>query len=104
MSPDEVLIGSVALFSSLVAFSIGIGPWLAPYRLRTFDRIDQRFGKAAARMVWIAISIALLAAGLVILAGIRPGYTVPTSKGANVEGGQRRTILKKARMAAHGWQ
>ena len=45
MNPDEVFVGILALSFSLVAFSIGIGPWLAPYRLRTIHGIAQRYGK-----------------------------------------------------------
>jgi len=85
MRPDEVLVGSLALVFSLIAFSIGLGPWLAPYRLRTFHWIDERYGKAAARTVWIIISLALLASGLAILAGTRPRYALPKSEGASVE-------------------
>ncbi|MDE0865564.1 MAG: hypothetical protein OSA98_17395 [Rubripirellula sp.] len=85
MNPDEVFVGILALSFSLVAFSIGIGPWLAPYRLRTIHGIAQRYGKAAARTVWVTVSIALLAAGLAILFGMRPGYVGQVTKGAAVD-------------------
>lgn len=62
---------------AIVAGAIGVGPWTEPYRLRTFSTICDRFGKPAARGVWVAIALALLTSGLAILSGMRPSYAVP---------------------------
>lgn len=77
MSNDEALVGSLAIILAIAAFVIAVGPWTAPYRLRSFSAAERRFGKPAARGLWIAVAIALLTAGLAIVNGIRPAYARP---------------------------
>jgi hypothetical protein len=74
VDPDEILVGSLALVFSALSFSIGVGPWSAPYRLRTFQAVAKRHGKTAARAVWVLISLAFLVIGVVVLFGLRPSY------------------------------
>lgn len=77
MRYDEPLVGSLAIILAITAAAIAVGPWTEPYRLRSISAVNQRFGKPAARGVWIAISIAALTAGFAILSGVRPSYAVP---------------------------
>lgn len=74
MNPDEILVGSLALVFAVVSFSIGVGPWSAPYQLRTFQAVAKRYGKSAARLIWILISVGLLVIGVAVLLGLRPSY------------------------------
>jgi len=74
VNPDEILVGSLALMFAVVSFSIGVGPWSAPYQLRTFQAVANRYGKTAARFVWLMISLAFLVVGLSVLLGLRPSY------------------------------
>ena len=74
MNPDEILVGSLALAFAVVSFSIGVGPWSAPYQLRTIQVVAKRYGKPAARVVWVVISLAFLVVGMVVLLGLRPSY------------------------------
>ena len=80
MSYDETLVGSLAIIMAIIAAVISAGPWEAPYRLRTFSAITRRYGKAAARAVWIAIAVASFIAGLAIFSGTRPSYAVPAQQ------------------------
>ena len=80
MSNDEALIGSLAILLAIAAFAIAVGPWNAPYRLRSFAAVQRRHGKSAARGVWIAVAIALMTAGLAIVNGIRPPYAKPAQQ------------------------
>jgi hypothetical protein len=80
MSYDEPLVGSLAIIIAVAAVAIAIGPWSQPYRLKTISAVNRRFGKPAARGVWIAIAIAALTAGFAILSGVRPGYAVPAHR------------------------
>ena len=86
MNPDEILVGSLALVFAVVSFSIGVGPWSAPYQLRTFQAVSNRYGKTAARVVWVLISVAFLLVGVSVLLGLRPSYA-DLSKGCYVVGG-----------------
>ena len=74
VNPDEILVGSLALVFAVVTFSIGVGPWNAPYQLRTFQAVAKRHGKTAARVVWVLISLAFLLVGVSVLLGLRPSY------------------------------
>ena len=77
MRYDEPLVGSLAIIIAITAMAIAVGPWSEPYRLRTISAVNRRFGKPAARGVWMAIAIAALTAGFAILSGVRPSYAVP---------------------------
>ena len=86
MNYDEILVGSVALILSIAALSFAFGPWTKPYELKTIAAVADRFGKPAARGLWIVIAIAAFAAGTAILAGLRPGYADPTGSTGPAEG------------------
>ncbi|MDM4018740.1 hypothetical protein [Roseiconus lacunae] len=75
---NDLFVSCVAMLGSATAFAVGIGPWQEPYRLRTVAMIAQRYGMPAARMLWIAIAIISLVAGIAIARGIRPSYARPT--------------------------
>lgn len=85
MRYDDILVGSLAFVLALVSIAICVGPWTRPYQLRSVAAIESRFGKTAARSVWLVIALASLTAGVVILAGIRPAYARPTDA-ASTEG------------------
>ncbi len=85
MTLDEIFVGSLAVFFSLIGFSIGVGPWNAPYQLRTFQRVTQRYGKSKARVLWILISLVFLALGLSVLLGLRPSYASPSAERHGLE-------------------
>jgi hypothetical protein len=76
---DEILVGSLALMFCVISGSIGLGPWNAPYQLRTFQSVTRRYGIKAARIVWLFISLAFLAVGLAVLLGLRPSYAVTST-------------------------
>ena len=80
MSNDEVLVGSLAIILAIAAFVIAVGPWTAPYQLRSFSAVQRRFGKPAARSLWFVVAIALLTAGLAIVNGVRPAYARPAQQ------------------------
>lgn len=80
MSYDEPLVGSLSIIFAITAAAIAIGPWDAPYDLRTVAAFRDRFGMMAARGVWVALAIGFLSAGTLILNGIRPSYAVPASQ------------------------
>lgn len=80
MSYDEPLVGSLAVLFAIVSAAVALGPWHGPYQLKSIAAVKQRFGKVAARGVWVAISLALLTAGLAILSGVRPSYAVPATQ------------------------
>ena len=77
MSYGDTLVGFVALALAFVALSIAVGPWSRPYELRTISIILDRYGKQAARGAWVAIAIAVFAAAIAILNGVRPSYANP---------------------------
>ena len=77
MSPDEILVGAIALILAAIALAFAIGPWDAPYQLRMLAAVASRLGKPAARGVWIVIALALFTAGMAILNGLRPSYAQP---------------------------
>ena len=80
MSPDEVLVGSIALIFALISIAIAIGPWESPYQLRTISAVSKRFGKPAARGLWLMIALASFTAGFAILSGMRPSYADPAQR------------------------
>lgn len=80
MSYDEPLVGSLAIIFAIVAVTVALGPWHGPYRLRSFSAVVRRFGKPAARGLWMAIAIALMSAGIAIISGFRPSYATPTQQ------------------------
>ncbi len=77
MSYDEPLVGSLAILIAMVSLAIAVGPWARPYELRSVHAVRSRFGKPAARGIWILVAAASLASGMAILSGFRPGYAVP---------------------------
>ena len=93
MNPDEILVGSLALFFSVVSFLIGVGPWSAPYQLRTIQSVAKRYGKTAARVVWVVISLAFLVVGMAVLLGLRPSYANLSEDRYSVHGACRSTPL-----------
>ena len=80
MSYDEQFVGTLAIVLAIISLAIAVGPWTAPYRLRTFSALTNRFGKPVARGVWVVIALASLTAGWAILAGVRPSYADPTQR------------------------
>ena len=80
MSYDEPLVGSVALIFAVVAAAISAGPWSGPYQLRTVAAIHRRYGKSAARFLWLGVAITSFTAGTAILSGVRPSYAIPAEQ------------------------
>lgn len=80
MSYDEPFVGSLALIFAIVAAAISVGPWNSPYQLRSVSALKGRFGKPAARGLWIAVALTSLAAGLSILTDLRPWYAIPAQR------------------------
>lgn len=80
MSYDEPLVGSLAILIALASLGIAVGPWSRPYELRSVHAVHRRFGKPAARGIWVLVAAASLASGLAILSGFRPGYTAPAGQ------------------------
>lgn len=74
---DEPFVAAVAIGIALIAAAIAVGPWAGPYRLRTIDAVGNRYGKLAARAVWVALAVTMFAAGLAIINGVRPTYAIP---------------------------
>jgi len=77
---DELLVGALALIIAAIAAAIALGPWEAPYRLRTMATLSDRFGRPAARSLWFAIALAAFSAGLAIISGTRPTYAKPSQE------------------------
>lgn len=69
--------GCLALAFSGIATAIAIGPWAAPYQIRSVTYVRERFGKLAARSLWLAVAIIAAGSGVAILNGIRPSYAAP---------------------------
>jgi len=76
LSYDEPLVAGVALILAIIASLIALGPWSAPYRLRTIAAVQRRFGKPVARAVWALVALAMFAASVSIVTGIRPAFAV----------------------------
>lgn len=77
MRYDEPLVAALAIGMALIAAAIAVGPWNGPYRLRSIDAVSNRFGKPAARAVWIAVAVTMFTTGLAIIKGVRPTYAIP---------------------------
>ena len=78
-SYNDMFVATVAMIASLSALAVSIGPWHAPYRLRSMAVIVERYGMTAARWVWVAVAVISLVAGVAIASGIRPSYARPDS-------------------------
>jgi hypothetical protein len=76
---SEWFVGGLAIvMASLVGWNaIVFTPAL--YDLRTISAVKSRYGRKAACGLLLAIATILLAAGVMILSGARPGYAVPSS-------------------------
>lgn len=74
---SEPLVGCIAIALAATATAVSLGPWDRPYELRTVAAVRRRFGKAAARVLWLALAVTALASGLAILTGARPPYAAP---------------------------
>jgi hypothetical protein len=76
---SEWFVGGLAiLMASLVAWNaVAFSPAL--YDLRSVSAIKTRYGRKAACGLLLGIATILLAAGVMILSGARPGYAVPSS-------------------------
>ena len=82
MSYDEAFVGSLAIGFSIAAVVIAFGSWDLPYRLHSVSAFQRRFGKPAARGLWVAVGVALLMAGISIFNGFRPSYAQPSQHSA----------------------
>ncbi len=71
--------GCLALAFSTIATAIAIGPWAAPYQIRSVKYVSDRFGKPSARVIWLVVAIITGGSGVAILNGIRPGYVTPSA-------------------------
>ncbi|MCM2372465.1 hypothetical protein [Aporhodopirellula aestuarii] len=69
-----------------MATAIALGPWDAPYKIRSFANIENRFGKPAARVVWIMIAIVSGSCAAAIMTGLRPAYAAPVVRDQEVTG------------------
>lgn len=74
---SEPLVGCIAIALAATATAVSLGPWDRPYELRTVAAVRRRFGKAAARFLWLAVAATALVSGLAILTDARPSYAVP---------------------------
>lgn len=77
MISDEFFVGCLAIVLAIIAMAIALGPWSLPYRSRSMTSICERYGKKAARLVWLLIAIVSAASGVSILNEIRPAYAAP---------------------------
>ncbi|TWU04511.1 hypothetical protein [Stieleria varia] len=80
MSYQDLFVGTLAIVIGIGALLAGVGPWAAPYQLRTMAAVTRRYGKPAARSLWIVVAFASLIAGAAISAGVRPSYASPTQQ------------------------
>ncbi|KAA5547314.1 hypothetical protein FYK55_02655 [Roseiconus nitratireducens] len=76
-SYNDLFVATVAFVCAGGSLAVSLGPWVAPYQLRSIAHIRQRFGESAARLTWLVVAIVSLLAGLAIAGGIRPGYAQP---------------------------
>jgi len=73
----EWFVGGLAIaMASMVTWNaVAFSPAL--YDLRTVSAVQARFGRKAACGMLLAIAAFLLATGIMILSGLRPGYALP---------------------------
>lgn len=74
MQSESVFVGSIALVLAVSSLAISIGPWRAPYELKTIARIESRYGMIAARSFWVVIAAVTGILAALILSGWRPAY------------------------------
>lgn len=77
MISDECFVGCLAIGVAIITLVIALGPWNLPYRSRAMISIGERYGKKAARLVWLLIAIISAASGVSILNEIRPSDAAP---------------------------
>ncbi|MEO1527916.1 MAG: hypothetical protein AAFX06_20990 [Planctomycetota bacterium] len=76
---NDLFVAGVAFVGGGLSLAISVGPWPAPYELRTMAAIRDRYGMAAARATWMLIALASILAGVAIATGLRPSYARPTT-------------------------
>ncbi len=76
----DTFVGGLSLLFGFVAAGIAAGPWDPPYRLRSIEAIQRRFGRAAARLAWLVLALTCFASAISILSGIRPSYAAPSGE------------------------
>jgi|TARA_A100000171_G_C2111536_1_gene135307 hypothetical protein len=74
---DDTLVGSLALLIAAITTAIAIGPWMAPYQIRSIAAIQKHYGLLVARCAWLLIAFLSAVCGAAILNGIRPTYASP---------------------------
>ena len=87
-SYNDEFVGALAIAISFITLAAGIGPWSPPYEIRSMLMIVEKFGKRAARILWVLIAIASLVAGIAVLSGIRPSYAQPMIEAGQVPAGK----------------
>lgn len=80
---SDWLVSGIAIIAGLIALLAATTAWQAPYRLRSIDRIKQRYGMTAARTTWLLIGVISITAATCILMGVRPSYATPDAENAN---------------------
>ena len=71
---DEWFVGGLSILLAVLFFLFAIGPWSAPYRLRSTAAISAKYEKLFARLFWFLLAVLLGGLGLAILLGLRPTY------------------------------
>ncbi|MEO9591222.1 hypothetical protein [Rhodopirellula bahusiensis] len=77
MIQDDTLVGGLALIVAAITTAIAIGPWTAPYQIRSIAAIQKHYGPMVARGAWLLIAFLSAISGAAILNGIRPTYASP---------------------------
>lgn len=80
MRYDEFLVGVIALALAVLATGFATGPWATPYQLTSIANVQSRYGKHAARCIWLLIAILSGTSGAAILTGLRPSFASPPSQ------------------------
>lgn len=70
----------MALLVAGLSIFFAVGPWSLPYELRSIAGVEAKFGKQAARCVWLLIAILSGVSSIAILSDVRPSYAAPTTK------------------------
>ncbi|MEC8475069.1 MAG: hypothetical protein VXZ38_10490 [Planctomycetota bacterium] len=71
---DKLFVGGLSILMAVLFFLFAIGPWSAPYRLRSTAGVAAKHGKFFARLFWFLLAVMLGGLGLAILLEIRPTY------------------------------